>query len=142
QDYLVPLAFVSGAEAEAIARAAPQSIVARIKVEAAGLEGLVCDATARPGFARVLCEAVQRRRSFGDGEARLRAFSTSSSRTAEQSPSSIEPSLLRDQRSNTTFQIGDKYFLKLFRRVESGTNPELELERFLNEKGFPNVPKL
>jgi maltokinase len=32
--------------------------------------------------------------------------------------------------------------LKLDRRVEPGVNPELELLRFLTERGFPNIPSL
>jgi maltose alpha-D-glucosyltransferase/alpha-amylase len=32
--------------------------------------------------------------------------------------------------------------LKLFRRLERGLNPELEISQFLNARGFPNIPAL
>jgi maltose alpha-D-glucosyltransferase/alpha-amylase len=37
--------------------------------------------------------------------------------------------------------FGDKYFLKIFRKLEEGINPDVEITRFLTERAkFPNVP--
>ena len=38
--------------------------------------------------------------------------------------------------------FGDELILKVFRRLEPGVNPELELLRFLSERGFPNIAAL
>ena len=38
------------------------------------------------------------------------------------------------------FLYGDRLILKLFRRLEEGVNPDLEIGRFLTERGFPNIP--
>jgi maltokinase len=38
--------------------------------------------------------------------------------------------------------FGDELILKLFRRVEPGINPDLEITRFLTEKGFDRIPAL
>src|SRR5690606_23911094 len=32
--------------------------------------------------------------------------------------------------------------MKLFRRIDSGVNPDFEVGRFLSEKNFPNVPPI
>src|SRR5262249_4706801 len=37
---------------------------------------------------------------------------------------------------------GDRLRLKVFRRLEEGINPELELAEFLAAKKFPHVPRL
>ena len=36
----------------------------------------------------------------------------------------------------------DELLLKVYRRVEAGVNPELELLRFLTDRGFPRSPAL
>jgi trehalose synthase-fused probable maltokinase len=46
------------------------------------------------------------------------------------------------EQSNTSVVFDDALILKLFRRLEAGVNPELELLRFLGERDFPNVPVL
>jgi maltokinase len=46
------------------------------------------------------------------------------------------------EQSNTSVVFGDALVLKAFRRVEPGVNPDLELTRFLSERGFPHVPHL
>jgi trehalose synthase-fused probable maltokinase len=50
--------------------------------------------------------------------------------------------LIESEQSNTSVVLDDALILKLFRRLEPGVNPELELLRFLGERTFPNVPAL
>ncbi|HEY6056041.1 MAG TPA: phosphotransferase [Gaiellaceae bacterium] len=46
------------------------------------------------------------------------------------------------EQSNTSIVFDDEHVLKLYRRLEAGINPELELLRFLTERGFPFVAAL
>jgi trehalose synthase-fused probable maltokinase len=46
------------------------------------------------------------------------------------------------EQSNSSIVFGDTLILKAFRRVEPGVNPELELLRFLSERGFANIAAL
>ncbi len=48
--------------------------------------------------------------------------------------------LIESEQSNSSVVFDDALILKVFRRLEPGINPELELLRFLAERGFPNVP--
>jgi trehalose synthase-fused probable maltokinase len=50
--------------------------------------------------------------------------------------------LLSSEQSNTSVVFGDALILKVFRRLEPGINPELEVLRFLAGHGFPNAPAL
>jgi maltokinase len=49
---------------------------------------------------------------------------------------------LGTEQSNSSVVFGDELILKLFRRVEPGINPDLEITRFLTEKGFDRIPAL
>jgi len=46
------------------------------------------------------------------------------------------------EQSNTSIVFGDRLILKAYRRIEPGPNPELELLRFLTERGFDNIARL
>jgi maltokinase len=46
------------------------------------------------------------------------------------------------EQSNTSIVFDEEVILKVFRRLEAGINPELELLRFLTEHGFENIAQL
>src|SRR4051794_11603994 len=46
------------------------------------------------------------------------------------------------EQSNTSIVFDDELILKVFRRLEPGINPELEMLRFLTEHDFPNIAAL
>jgi maltokinase len=50
--------------------------------------------------------------------------------------------LMGAEQSNTSIVIDEAVVLKVFRRLEAGDNPELEMLRFLTSHGFENVPAL
>jgi trehalose synthase-fused probable maltokinase len=56
---------------------------------------------------------------------------------------SREPAEIRwvgAEQSNTSVILDDEAILKVFRRIEPGVNPELEMLRFLTAHGFANSP--
>ena len=53
-----------------------------------------------------------------------------------------EARLIGTEQSNSSVVIGERYILKAYRRLDPGINPELELLRFLTERGFEHVPRL
>ncbi|HEV2096081.1 MAG TPA: putative maltokinase, partial [Chthoniobacterales bacterium] len=49
--------------------------------------------------------------------------------------------VLSGEQSNSSVLFDDKFFLKLYRRLEDGTNPDVEITRFLTEQSsFAHVP--
>src|SRR5829696_4395364 len=53
-----------------------------------------------------------------------------------------EPRSIGVEQSNTSVVFGEELILKAYRRLEPGINPELEVLRFLTERGFPNIAAL
>ncbi|MFL5960339.1 MAG: phosphotransferase [Gaiellaceae bacterium] len=50
--------------------------------------------------------------------------------------------LIASEQSNSSVVFEDALILKIFRRLEPGINPELEMLRFLTDQGFRNIPAL
>jgi maltokinase len=50
--------------------------------------------------------------------------------------------LVSSEQSNSSVVFDDALILKVFRHLEPGINPELEMLRFLTEHGFRNIPAL
>ena len=50
--------------------------------------------------------------------------------------------LVSSEQSNSSVVFDDALILKIFRHLEPGINPELEVLRFLSEQGFRNIPAL
>ena len=46
------------------------------------------------------------------------------------------------EQSNSSLVIDERLALKLYRRIEAGMNPELEILRFLTERGFEHIAAL
>jgi maltokinase len=53
-----------------------------------------------------------------------------------------EVRLIGVEQSNSSIVFDDKVVLKVFRKLEPGVNPELEVLRFLTYRGFPNIAPL
>ena len=52
----------------------------------------------------------------------------------------LSSSVLKGEQSNTSILFGDRFILKLLRRIQPGVNPDLEIGRFLTEKKFRHTP--
>ena len=50
--------------------------------------------------------------------------------------------LMGVEQSNSSVVFDDSVVLKVFRKLEPGVNPELEILRFLTWRGFPNIAPL
>ena len=59
---------------------------------------------------------------------------------AARVPGGLAPRLLAAEQSNTSLVYGDAFILKLFRRIQPGVNPDLEVPRALAAQGCGRVP--
>jgi maltose alpha-D-glucosyltransferase/alpha-amylase len=144
--YLLPLAFAAGSRAFEVRQASPQSIIAELHVRNPDgeSEGLLHDALYDPAFCKSLVDAIARGRRSRSNGVELHAQPSKPFRAlAGSEPGSLEPSLLKGEQSNTSIVFGDRLILKFFRRLSEGTNPDLEISRFLTERiPFTHTPPL
>lgn len=140
--YALPLAVVRTDQAQSILERTPQAILGRTLDN--GEEALLIDALADSHTIRSLIEQVGRRRRFRGEHGTLVTQPTAAFRRLLPLGTSLpEPVLGRTEQSNTSVFFPDRLLFKLYRRLEPGPNPELELEQALTERlHFPHIPPL
>ncbi|MCF8108088.1 MAG: maltose alpha-D-glucosyltransferase [Desulfohalobiaceae bacterium] len=139
ETYSLPLAFAAGPKASEIHQAYPLAVLAALKVGEA--EGLLYDALWNEGFRWELFRAALQRRRFRSAKGTLFASTTSALEPLLPVDDSVSSRVMQAEQSNTSVVYGDTFILKIFRRIESGLNTDLEVGRFLTEKtSFRNSP--
>lgn len=96
------------------------------------------DATAEPEFRKFLGDAFARDLTVEVPDCRWR-FTPLSDLTGL---GDLPTKLVGAEQSNTSIIYGDRAILKIFRRLEPGVNPDVEVGRFLARTGFRGTPAL
>lgn len=163
--YAMPVKVVSDTDAAPLIESAPASVLGRLTApggsQGAALdmvpERILIDALADEGACKALYKTM-----VEDGPREIRRFDTAaqgaliasaSTAAAAIGRAGIQPPAqagaggelsvrrLSAEQSNTSVIIGEASVLKLFRRLEEGENPDLEIGRFLTERTqFAHVP--
>ena len=107
-----------------------------------GIDLVLSDALRNEEFLLALLDAIENRVVLSGVRGEIRAVYTSMFQELRSSCSSaVRPRLLEGEQSNSSVIYGDCLILKLFRRLEEGVNPDLEIGLFLTEKAhFRNIP--
>jgi maltose alpha-D-glucosyltransferase / alpha-amylase len=140
-DYFLPLA-LGWEEDEDHVRALASVTVARVRQQAN--VGVLAEAVADEGFCRHVVKAIGAERSIPTANGQLRFTKTRAyAELAGDDVVSLQLGPLHTQSTNTSVQLGDRLFLKAYRRLRSGVNPEFEIGRFLTEVAhFPHCVPL
>ena len=145
ETYLLPLAFITGDRATECQQSSPQAVIARLKTKHAGevVEGLLIDALYDREFLKTLLDAISRKRTVRGKSGEFSATPSKLFRSLRGSSATlVEPTIIKKDQSNTSIVYGERLILKVFRRLQDGVNPDLEIGRFLTETiAFEHVPK-
>ncbi|MEY2531472.1 MAG: maltose alpha-D-glucosyltransferase / alpha-amylase, partial [Verrucomicrobiota bacterium] len=137
ETYTLPVQVASGEAAQAIERNAPHAVIARFN---GTKEFILFDAVWDAGFREKLFRLMQDRHRTSGKAGELAGTATES---LTQNIRSVLPAsqVLGVEQSNSSMLFEDKFFLKLYRKLEDGVNPDVEVTRFLTERStFQNVP--
>ena len=129
----------SGADAAAVEQHHPAAMLARITGARKGAlyDGIFDDATCA-----TLLGWIQDGRVAPTRAGQLRAAGIGL--PPERAPADTLVPVTRSapDQSNTSVIFGRRLIMKLFRRVEPGPNPDVEIGEFLMRRGFTRVPPL
>jgi len=137
--YFIPLAIAVEDGEESRWKKLQPSAIARVRQQAT--VGVLADACVDENFCRVVVDAIGSARELETQFGHIRALATSLYPELRGDPSmvlTVTPGSA--QSSNTTVRVGEQFFLKIYRKLQPGVNPELEIGRYLTEVAhFPNI---
>jgi maltose alpha-D-glucosyltransferase/alpha-amylase len=94
-----------------------------------------------PDVGPTLVEAIGRRRRLRGRRGVLAGRVTKAySRLRGPTSEPLVAATSRAEQSNSSVVLGDRLMLKLYRRVEPGISPDLEIGELLTERGFQHAP--
>lgn len=140
ESYLLPLSFVSDrATRERAFGVADVPDKGRIgEVQLAGKAGLLIDAIYDERFRNALFNAVYDNQTLPMPEGQVR-FQRGLG--LDDGDRSLPSQVLPVDSSNSAMTFGDKYFMKLYRKLFRETNPEVDMVAFLTDVGkFTHIP--
>jgi maltose alpha-D-glucosyltransferase / alpha-amylase len=150
--YFLPLALVTGDDADRAFRESPGGVLARIT---GARKGAIIDGMLDDDSCERLLGMVGGAEEIASARGSVQGTPVGASQSDLRNPQSDlrnPQSAIRNpqfrwirgsgDQTNSVIFAGDRYVLKLFRRVEPGTNPEYELGRYLTERGFARFPPL
>ncbi len=140
--YVLPGAIATGDAARKLLEENADLVFARARFND-GEEGVLYSAAGDPAFSDALLGAIARRRRFKGRAGELLASHTRAFRRVwGATHPSLQPALQKTDQRNTSIVFGDRFILKIFRRLEPGVNPEIEMASVLTEQSFQNAPPL
>lgn len=141
--YQLAIAFGSGPFAENLCSSAPHLVIARVQSESGGPGGILYDASASAGFAKAMFDCIANAASIPCDTGLIEGFDLPAmKRIRGDANAPLEPRTNVAEQSNSAILFGDKFILKTFRRLEPGTNPDLEIGRHLSKRNFPHTAAL
>ncbi|MEJ2368562.1 MAG: alpha-amylase, partial [Acidobacteriota bacterium] len=118
----------------------PPGVIARLTVD--DEEGVLYDGVYDPALREVLFSMIAKRRKIKGIAGKLLAYPGRKFRgLIGETGFPTTSNVLKAEQSNTSILYENSFFLKLYRKLDEGINPDPEIIKFLTEKaGFPNVP--
>jgi maltose alpha-D-glucosyltransferase / alpha-amylase len=137
QDYSIPLAIEERGEPEELL---PYAIA---RVRRGPRIGLLYSAGSSPDFALSMINSVRSGATIPSRSGGQVVFKPTAALAEYGDVGPGEVKRLSAEQSNTSIAVGEHMLLKLYRRLQSGLHPEVEVARFLTEvAGFANTPPL
>ncbi|MCB2213198.1 maltose alpha-D-glucosyltransferase [bacterium] len=137
--YILPLSWLPGELAQHTLENQSRAVLTTLRVD--NEDGLLFDALYSPELNNLFLKTISGRRKLKGKHGSLVGLTGSRFRKLRGKGELGSPRVLNIEQSNSSILYGDKFFFKLYRLLEEGQNPDVELTRFLTgSRQFENVP--
>jgi maltose alpha-D-glucosyltransferase/alpha-amylase len=140
--YQLPLSFVPADKAAFADESFQRHAIARIELD--GVEGYLVDASIDAVFRARVLELILHPESWAGAAGKITADSGKMLETCSALKAGAElptSHLMGLEQSNTSIRYGEQLCLKLYRKIDNGTAPEIEISRVLTDQtAYRNIP--
>lgn len=141
--YSIGLSYVEGDRAARIKSERPDMVIAeglhpQPKAGETQITGIYYDAILDGAFSQAVLDLVLKGQSIDGRSGKVEAEMVGDMTDGAGEPIP-EPTLSGLEQSNSSILFGKKYYLKLYRRLEEGENPEVEIGRYLATQQFKST---
>ena len=139
EPYFVPLHIAARSPAEPDSREEQRTVLARLEGGAFLIDALVDDPTCE-----ALLAIIERGQSIATARGAIKGTTTAAFYDDARGPREVAWKIFHGavEQSNSVIIYGDRFLMKVFRRLEPGLNPDFEIGRFLAERTpFDRAPK-
>lgn len=137
--YQLPVSFAPQPIAIRLQDACPKSIISNLTIGT--VEGVLYDAAYGTPLQEAMLNYMAQNRQVKLPNGQLNFTGHKRVLTHIEEQENIKSKVLSGEQSNTSIIYGNKFFLKIFRKVDRAINPDLEITRFLTENTrFSNIP--
>lgn len=139
--YLMPVAFIQEEEGNQLREKEPFACIAKLETKTQC--GYLIDAIYQDRFREKLLRSLLKKGDVSGMYGRLKLEPTSPLKHwIQECKGSMHSEVIRAEQSNSSLIYENQIILKLYRKLDEGLNPDLELSRYLTENcHFPYCPK-
>jgi maltose alpha-D-glucosyltransferase/alpha-amylase len=137
--YQLPVAFGTDAFAASLKENCPKAVLAKVTTN--NIEGVLYDAIYGMALQEIIFHNMAEQNAISLPAGEIKFTGNDVLRNHLSAQEKIKPRVLSGEQSNTSITYDNKFFLKLFRKVERYINPDVEITHFLSTKTkFKNIP--
>ncbi|GAA4413925.1 maltose alpha-D-glucosyltransferase [Nibrella viscosa] len=140
EHYLLPVMFVQEPEARSIGENCPQAVISQLRI--GDQEGLLCDALFTADFQQHLLANLLTNKQLSLSNSTLAFTGNPGLGEIVEGMDDIRSRIYPVVRDYTAITYDNRFFLKIYRKVDRAINPDVELSRYLCEQAsFPHTPR-
>ena len=137
--YQLPIAFGKEHFAEKVKVDCPQAVLARLKI--AGVEGVLYDAIYGIELQHAIIFNMANNHNILLKHSEIKFNGNKLLKQHVLEAHKIKPKILPEEQSNTSLTYDNKFYLKLYRKVDRAINPDVEINNLLTHTtNFKNIP--
>lgn len=140
ETYQLPVAFRKGEQADEINHGCPQAAIAKVRI--GNEDGILYDAFFGQELQQEIIKRLAGNQTITQKGSSLHFTGNKAIKKYLKDHDKVRARALLAEYNNTAIIYDNRFFLKLYRKVEKSVNPEVEILQFLKEVNFTHIPDI